>query len=111
MHPLTLINGVENYIQAYAATSKDKTLEKYTSVLRENVEELNGLIQEILDFPGKRKTLDSVIRTSEEYPYPLFCELNSNGFTHYPSNTKSNSRLMLPKSFIGIRIPSISRRS
>lgn len=42
--PLTLINGVENYIQAYAATSKDKTLEKYTSVLRENVEELNGLI-------------------------------------------------------------------
>ena len=28
---LTLINGVENYIQAYAATSKDKTLEKYTS--------------------------------------------------------------------------------
>lgn len=54
--PLTLINGVENYIQAYAATSKDKTLEKYTSVLRENVEELNGLIQEILDFPesGRR---------------------------------------------------------
>ena len=37
MPPLTLINGVENYIQAYAATSKDKTLEKYTSVLRENI--------------------------------------------------------------------------
>ena len=108
--PLTLINGVENYIQAYAATSKDKTLEKYTSVLRENVEELNGLIQEILDFRKaedagfshthiRRVSVSSLLRTQFEW------------FTHYPSNTKSNSRSMLPKSFIGIRIPSISRRS
>lgn len=80
--PLTLINGVENYIQAYAATSKDKTLEKYTSVLRENVEELNGLIQEILDFPESgRRWIQSYAH--RRVSVPLFCELNSNGFTHY----------------------------
>ena len=81
MHPAYLVNGVENYIQAYAATSKDKTLEKYTSVLRENVEELNGLIQEILD--GKpedaefshthtrRVSVSSLLRTQFEWFYPL----------------------------------------
>lgn len=80
--PLTLINGVENYIQAYAATSKDKTLEKYTSVLRENVEELNGLIQEILDFRKaedagfshthiRRVSVSSLLRTQFEWFYPL----------------------------------------
>ena len=73
---------MENYIQAYAATSKDKTLEKYTSVLRENVEELNGLIQEILDFRKaedagfshthiRRVSVSSLLRTQFEWFYPL----------------------------------------
>lgn len=80
--PLTLINGVENYIQAYAAASDDHTLQKYTSVLRENVQELNSLIQEILDF---RKAEDAgfshahirkvsvfyLLQTQFEWFYPL----------------------------------------
>lgn len=80
--PLTLINGVENYLQAYAATSQDKTLEKYTAVLRENVHELNGLIQEILDFrkaedagfsqaPIRKVSVSQLLRTQFEWFYPL----------------------------------------
>lgn len=80
--PLTLINGVENYIRAYAASSEDKTLEKYTSVLRENVDELNGLIQEILDFRKaedagfsdthiRKVSVSSLLRTQFEWFYPL----------------------------------------
>ena len=60
----------------------DKTLEKYTSVLRENVEELNGLIQEILDFRKaedagfshthiRRVSVSSLLRTQFEWFYPL----------------------------------------
>lgn len=80
--PLTLINGVENYFQAYAAASEDKTLEKYTSVLRQNVQELNGLIQEILDFRKaedagfsfpeiKKIAVSSLLRTQFQSFYPL----------------------------------------
>lgn len=80
--PLTLINGVENYIRAYATSSEDKTLEKYTSVLRENVDELNGLIQEILDFRKAEDTgfsdthirkvsVSALLRTQFEWFYPL----------------------------------------
>lgn len=80
--PLTLINGVENYLQTYAATSEDKTLEKYTTVLRENVQELNGLIQEILDFrkaedggfshaPIRKVSVSHLLRTQFEWFYPL----------------------------------------
>lgn len=48
--PLTLINGVNAYIQKYSFNTNDKEIAKYTTVLQENVNELNELIQEILDF-------------------------------------------------------------
>lgn len=48
--PLTLINGVDHYIQRFAESHQDPTLYKYSTILRENVAELNELIQEILDF-------------------------------------------------------------
>lgn len=48
--PLTLIKGVEHYIRSYASHKQDPKLEKYAGILRENADELNGLIQEILDF-------------------------------------------------------------
>lgn len=80
--PLTLINGVENYLRTYAAASDDPTFRKYTAVLQENVQELNELIQEILDF---RKAEDAgfshahirkvsvayLLRTQFEGFYPL----------------------------------------
>lgn len=80
--PLTLINGVESYLQSYAATSNDKTLEKYTRVLQENVQELNGLIQEILDFRKaedagfsqahiRKVSVSDLLRTQFECFYPL----------------------------------------
>ena len=48
--PLTLINGVNDYIKNSAGRSADGKLEKYTRILGENVTSLNELIQEILDF-------------------------------------------------------------
>lgn len=48
--PLTLINGVGDYIQNYAETASDDKLKKYIRILRDNVASLNELIQEILDF-------------------------------------------------------------
>ena len=48
--PLTLINGVDNYIHRYANEQQHPELQKYSAVLRDNVTELNELIQEILDF-------------------------------------------------------------
>lgn len=48
--PLTLINGADKYIQQYAAEKTDPDLYKYSTILRNNVTELNNLIQEILDF-------------------------------------------------------------
>lgn len=80
--PLTLINGVENYIGAYAASCKHETLGKYATVLKENVDELNGLIQEILDFRKaedagfsdthiRKVSVSSLLRTQFEWFHPL----------------------------------------
>lgn len=80
--PLTLINGVENYIRSYASNKQDSKLGKYTGILRENVDELNGLIQEILDFrkaedsgfnnPSIRKvSISNLLQTQFEWFYPL----------------------------------------
>lgn len=46
--PLTVINGVTDHVEKFATANNN--LSKYTSVLRDNVDSLNGLIQEILDF-------------------------------------------------------------
>ena len=48
--PLTLINGVGDYIQTYAENTSDNKLKRYIRILRDNVASLNELIQEILDF-------------------------------------------------------------
>lgn len=48
--PLTLITGVDDYLQKYTSQKKDSKLQFYSRILRENVLELNHLIQEILDF-------------------------------------------------------------
>lgn len=48
--PLTLINGVNDYIKTSAGRLADGKLEKYARILGENVTSLNELIQEILDF-------------------------------------------------------------
>ena len=47
--PLTLINGVNEYIKVSAVRLADASLEKYARVMGENVANLNELIQEILD--------------------------------------------------------------
>ncbi|MDR1089754.1 MAG: response regulator [Prevotella sp.] len=46
--PLTVIKGVSDYIEKSAEV--DKNICKYTGILRDNVANLSGLIQEILDF-------------------------------------------------------------
>lgn len=48
--PLTLINGVGDYIHTYAENTADSKLKRYIRILRDNVVSLNELIQEILDF-------------------------------------------------------------
>ena len=48
--PLTLINGVGDYIQTYDENTSDNKLKRYIRILRDNVASLNELIQEILDF-------------------------------------------------------------
>lgn len=48
--PLTLLNGVGDYIHAYAENTSDGKLKRYIRILRDNVASLNELIQEILDF-------------------------------------------------------------
>ncbi len=48
--PLTLINGVGDYIHSYAENTSDNKLKRYIRILRDNVMSLNELIQEILDF-------------------------------------------------------------
>lgn len=48
--PLTLINGVNDYIKSAAGRLADGKLEKSARILGENVTSLNELIQEILDF-------------------------------------------------------------
>ena len=47
--PLTLINGVNEYIKDSAGRLADGSLEKYARIMGENVANLNELIQEILD--------------------------------------------------------------
>lgn len=48
--PLTLINGVSNYMDAYSTGLSDPQLGKYARILKDNVGSLNELVQEILDF-------------------------------------------------------------
>lgn len=48
--PLTLLNGVGDYIHAYAENTSGGKLKRYIRILRDNVASLNELIQEILDF-------------------------------------------------------------
>lgn len=63
--PLTLITGVDDYLQQYSAQRKDSKLQSYSRILRENVLELNHLIQEILDF---RKVEDDGFRNVKFAP-------------------------------------------
>ena len=46
--PLTLINSMNEHLSEYA--NKERNVLKYTQVMRENVQGLNDLIQEILNF-------------------------------------------------------------
>lgn len=48
--PLTLINGVNDYIREYAEITSDNKLQRYIRIMKENVLSLNELIREILDF-------------------------------------------------------------
>lgn len=43
--PLTLINGVGDYIQTYAENTSDNKLKRYIRILRDNVASLNELIR------------------------------------------------------------------
>lgn len=63
--PLTLITGVDDYLQKYSQQKKDSKLQSYSRILRENVLELNHLIQEILDF---RKVEDDGFRNVKFAP-------------------------------------------
>lgn len=66
--PLTLINGVDNYIHRYANEQQHPELQKYSAVLRDNVAELNELIQEILDF---RKAEDEGFSQAQIQPVSI----------------------------------------
>ncbi len=63
--PLTLITGVDDYLQKYSQQKKDSKLQSYSRILQENVLELNHLIQEILDF---RKVEDDGFRNVKFAP-------------------------------------------
>ncbi len=47
--PLTMIAGVEDFIQKYSVVNSDSKLSFYSQVLKKNVEELNQLIQEVFN--------------------------------------------------------------
>ena len=89
--PLTLINGVNDYIKISADRLADGKLEKYTRILGENVTNLNELIQEILDIRKieevgfshiqiKRVSVSSLIRKQCESFIPV-AEQNGINFT------------------------------
>lgn len=65
--PLTVIKGVSEYIEKSAES--DENLKKYTDVLRDNVTNLNNLIQEILDF---RKMEEGQINFSDIEEVSIF---------------------------------------
>lgn len=80
--PLTLINGVNDYIKISADRLADGKLEKYARILGENVTNLNELIQEILDIRKieevgfshiqiKRVSVSSLIRKQCESFIPV----------------------------------------
>ena len=89
--PLTLINGVNDYIKISADRLADGKLEKYARILGENVTNLNELIQEILDIRKieevgfshiqiKRVSVSSLIRKQCESFIPV-AEQNGINFT------------------------------
>ena len=89
--PLTLINGVHDYIKISADRLADGKLEKYARILGENVTNLNELIQEILDIRKieevgfshiqiKRVSVSSLIRKQCESFIPV-AEQNGINFT------------------------------
>lgn len=89
--PLTLINGVGDYIHTYAEHTADSKLKRYIRILRDNVVSLNELIQEILDFRKieeaglnyfciKRISVSDIIRRQYESFTPI-AEQNGIHFT------------------------------
>lgn len=89
--PLTLINGVNDYIKTSADRLADGKLEKYARILGENVTSLNELIQEILDLRKieeagfsqihiKRVSVSGLIRKQCESFMPV-AEQNGINFT------------------------------
>ena len=89
--PLTLINGVNDYIKISTDRLADGKLEKYARILGENVTNLNELIQEILDIRKieevgfshiqiKRVSVSSLIRKQCESFIPV-AEQNGINFT------------------------------
>lgn len=89
--PLTLINGVNDYIKTSAERLADGKLGKYARILGENVTSLNELIQEILDIRKiedvgfnriqvKRVSVSGLIRKQCESFMPV-AEQNGINFT------------------------------
>lgn len=89
--PLTLINGVNDYIREYAEITSDSKLQRYIHILRDNVTSLNELIREILDFRKieeaglnyfsiKRISVSDIIRRQYDSFTPI-AEQNGINFT------------------------------
>ena len=91
--PLTLINGVCEQILEYSI--QDDKLSKYTNVLNNNVNNLNELIQEILDF---RKIENSEFN-SKSIKRTLISEIINNqlvSFTHVANQTSIKYTATVP---------------
>lgn len=91
--PLTLINGVCEQILEYSI--QDDKLSKYTNILNNNVNNLNELIQEILDF---RKIENSEFN-SKSIKRTLISEIINNqlvSFTHVANQTSIKYTATVP---------------
>lgn len=91
--PLTLINGVCEQILEYSI--KDDKLSKYTTILNNNVNNLNELIQEILDF---RKIENSEFN-SQSIKRTLISDIINNrlaSFIHIANQTNIQCTITVP---------------
>lgn len=93
--PLTLINGVCEQILEYSI--KDDKLSKYTTILNSNVNNLNELIQEILDF---RKIENSEFNSQTIKRISISDLINNQlaSFTHAANQTNIKYSITVPDS-------------
>lgn len=107
--PLTLIRGISEQIKEYAVDIPDCDFSKYTDILNRNVNELNELILEILDF-RKQEDTGAYPKAIHRTDVSQLIRLQYESFTLFAEKDNIRYSLSIPETLYWNTDPSYLRK-